>query len=249
MKIFVWKQNLKHFRVLSYQGWWKKREEAGMGKGNSWIVKQGWQISGQTDRELSEVPWTAPHWARTAGPLHARFAQLPGSCWGKWCDFGWFSVSVSDREGDDYRWLSTDGAPYAWVATFLRKEFGSSFTILVTVPSSISIHPKSSSYRILTAVFLRKKWWSFWLLGNRELKICAFSDSDRNKCAVEQGLLRAQTVVTESMKSPKASPGVKINEATLSTSWFLNLMCSSYSVTLCHIPFLFQCILEKVLCT
>ena len=51
------------------------------------------------------------------------------------------------------------------------------------------------------------------------------------------GPLRAQTVVTESMKSPKASPGVKINETTLYTSWFLSLMYSSYSVTLCHITF------------
>lgn len=145
-----------------------------MGKGSSWIVKQGWQISGQTDRELSEVPWAAPHWARTAGSLHARFAQLPGSCWGKWCDFGWFSVSVSDREGDDYRRLSTDGAPYAWVATpSLGRIWQFFYHRCHCAKFHISIHPKSSSYRILKAVFLRKKWWSFWLLGNRELKICA----------------------------------------------------------------------------
>ena len=32
-----------------------------MGKGSSWIVKQGWQISGQTDRECSEAPPELPH--------------------------------------------------------------------------------------------------------------------------------------------------------------------------------------------
>lgn len=100
-------------------------------------MKQGWQISGQTDESSLKYP-ELPHTEPGLLGLYMPFAQLPGSCWGKWCDFGWFSVSVSDREGDDYRRLSTDGALRLGSNSFLRKEFGSSFTILVTVPEFTS---------------------------------------------------------------------------------------------------------------
>ena len=66
-----------------------------MGKGNSWIVKQGWQISGQTDRERSEVPSELPH--IESGLLGLNMSTL-------------LSYQVVARENG----VTSDGSLYLW---------------------------------------------------------------------------------------------------------------------------------------
>ena len=76
---------------------------------------------------------------------------------------------MADPEGDDYRQLSTDGAPYTWVAS---PSLGRNLAVLLPLSSlckfHISKHPKSSSYRVSESCLPEEKVMILLIIGKQK---------------------------------------------------------------------------------